>query len=203
MLFDIGSNVGEWTSQNLNSTDKIISIEASPATFNKLKNRFIGNSKVECLNYAVCNNNLEDTTFYECPCDVLSTLNKNWFDDEKSRFYSSKYTPITVKTITIDKLIELYGIPDLIKIDVESGEFDCVTSLTQKVQNLCFEWASETNDITFNCLDYLSSLGFSKFYLQIGDAYTFRPSSFVSLDEVKEQLNKTTPKVEWGMIWCS
>jgi FkbM family methyltransferase len=32
------------------------------------------------------------------------------------------YTPIICKSITLDKLIEEYGTPDLIKIDVECGE---------------------------------------------------------------------------------
>ena len=54
---------------------------------------------------------------------------------------------MTKATITIDKLIQEYGTPELIKIDVEGGEFECLSSLTQKVNNICFEWASETNDI--------------------------------------------------------
>ena len=38
MYFDIGSNIGKWSLSNINQCDKIISIEASPITFNKLVN---------------------------------------------------------------------------------------------------------------------------------------------------------------------
>ncbi len=101
-------------------------------------------------------------------------------------------------------MIEQYGVPDLIKIDVEGGEFQTVSSLTQKVKLLCFEWACEVNDISFQCLDYLAGLGFSKFYIQNGDHYTFRPqeSDFSDVDSVKLKLQSMIPKTDWGMIWC-
>ena len=36
------------------------------------------------------------------------------------------------------------------------------------------------------------------------DKYTFQPNKqeFVDLIIIKNLLNKTTPKKEWGMIWC-
>lgn len=202
MIFDIGANVGSWTSANIETTDKIIAIEASPITYQQLKNTHSSRSNVVCLNYAVCNNENKDVTFYECDCNVLSTLNKDWFDSPSSRFYNSKYKPITVKSIKIDSLIEKYGVPELIKIDVEGGEYECISSLTTKVDQLCFEWASETNDITYKCIDYLHGLGFVQFYLQYVDNYKFRPSEYFSIEEVKDTLSKTVPKVDWGMIWC-
>lgn len=203
MFFDIGANVGNWTLSNINNCDKIISVEASPITYNKLKNN-CNNEKIVPLNYAVCNNGGKDIDFYIAKCDTLSTLNKDWLNDTKSRFYGAEHTKITCKTITIDELINQYGIPYLIKIDVEGGEYECISSLTKKVNVLCFEWASEVNDITFKCLDHLFSLGFTKFCIQSGDNYTFRPqdSDYYDITLVKKTLSNTIPKIDWGMIWC-
>jgi hypothetical protein len=92
--------------------------------------------------------------------------------------------------------------PDLIKIDVEGGEYTCIKSLTQKVKCLCFEWAAETIDITFNCLDYLYTLGFCNFYCQNGDAYDFRPTIFYDIQNIKQKISLMIPKKDWGMIWC-
>lgn len=116
MYFDIGANIGNWSLANINQCDKIISIEASPITFDKLLNN-CKNDNIVLLNYAVCNNNCDDITFYQADTDVLSTTNKEWLTSENSRFYNHPYTEIVCKTITIDKLIEQYGLPDLIKID--------------------------------------------------------------------------------------
>ena len=186
MFFDIGANIGKWSLSNVNSCEKIIAIEASPNTFKRLVNNIVGNKKIIPLSYAVCNSDKEFIEFYNCSADTLSTTNKDWLDSEKSRFYKQyNYNVINCKTITIDKLIEEYGTPELIKIDVEGGEFECLSSLTQKINNLCFEWASETNDITFKCLDYLEILGYTEFAIQIEDNYTYRPHFYRYINFVK------------------
>jgi len=203
MYFDIGSNVGNWSLANIDSCDKIVSIEASPITFKKLVNN-CKHDRIFLLNYAVCDNNGNDITFYQAEVDTLSTINKEWLTKKTSRFYNHPYTEITCKTISIDKLIEHYGLPDLIKIDVEGGEYECIVSLTQKVKLLCFEWASETNAITLKCLDYAFSLGYTQFFIQMQDDYVFRPqdNDFYDISTVKRNLSNTLPRLHWGMVWC-
>ena len=204
MIFDIGANIGNWSLENINKTDKIIAIEASYLTFQELLNN-CKNDNIILLNYAVCNNNCNDINFYQAlGCHCLSTINKDWLTKETSRFYNEPYIEIISKTITIDILIEKYGLPDLIKIDVEGGEYECITSLTQKNNLLCFEWASETNDITFKCIDYLFNLGYYSFYIQYEDNYSFRPSNtdYYDINKIKNILSNTIPKKDWGMIWC-
>lgn len=203
MFFDIGANIGKWSNANIHKCDKIITIEASPITFKKLVNN-CKNVNITLLNYAVCNNGGNDITFYHATSDTLSTINKDWLVSETSRFHNSPYTAITCKTITIDKLIQTYGLPDLIKIDVEGGEYECIASLSQKVNTLCFEWASETNDITLKCIDYLNNLGFTQYYLQYEDSYTFMPKDidYYNIPTIKTKLAQTIPKQHWGMVWC-
>jgi FkbM family methyltransferase len=203
MYFDIGSNIGNWSLSNINQCDKIISVEASPLTFKRLVNN-CKNDNIILLNYAVCNNNGNDITFYHAKNHTLSTINKDWLTNINSRFYNYQYTEMICKTITIDKLIEQYGLPDLIKIDVEGGEYECITSLTQKNKILCFEWASETNDITLKCIDYLFNLGYKEYYIQKMDDYLFRPKNneFYDINTLKSNLSNTIPREHWGMIWC-
>jgi FkbM family methyltransferase len=203
LYFDIGANIGKWALHNLND-NKIISIEPVPTTFKRLKDNCTM-PNIVCLNYAVCDNDGKDITFYDAlGAHTLSTLNLEWLTDSKSRFCNTSYQQITCPTITIDTLIKTYGMPDLIKIDVEGGEYECIKSLTSKANLLCFEWASELNHVSFKCLDYLFSLGYSNFYLQFEDNYTFRPNEndYYDLETIKKLLLRTTPKKDWGMIWC-
>lgn len=205
LYFDVGANIGRWSLSNINN-NKIIAIEAVPNTFKILKNNCL-NHNIICLNYAVCDNNNDDIVFYNASgsTPTLSTLNLEWLTDKKSRFYNTSYTEIKCHTIKLDDLINKYGTPDLIKIDVEGGEYDCIKSLTQKVNLLCFEWASETNDITLKCLDYLYELGFKQFFIQQNnDEYIFRPedTKYDDILSIKQLLKSTIPKKDWGMMWC-
>jgi FkbM family methyltransferase len=201
LCFDIGANVGAWAKANLANFDKIICVEADPGTYNTLVS--LQSEKIEPINYAICDNSGQDITFYSCTtANTISTLNKAWLADPMSRFHKYPYKEIQCKTKTIDDLLDMYGVPDLIKVDVEGGEYSCISSLKRKVPFLCFEWASEVNNITFQCLDHLASLGFTHFFVQFQDNYTFRPTEYTTLENVKAILNKTTPKQEWGMMWC-
>lgn len=208
MYFDIGANVGKWSLENIGLCEKIIALEPDPDTFKKLQQNTCSSIKpITCLNYAACKSESDEITFYKCEFDTISTTNVEWLADEKSRFYGregSNYEKITCKVISIDKLIELFGVPKMIKVDVEGGEFECISTLSQKVDDLCFEWASELKDIAFLCLGYLRSLGFSKFFIQYDDQYLFRPieTEYTDLDTIRKALNKTVPKNHWGMIWC-
>lgn len=203
MLFDIGANVGKWTLANLDQTDRIVAVEASPFTFQTLV-QSCTDPKVTLLNYAVCANAGEDITFYHAIYDTLSTLNKCWLTDETSRFYNTPFQEIRCKTISLDQLIERYGVPDLLKIDVEGGEALCLASLSQKAKTICFEWAAETSEITRQCLEHLVGLGYSRFFLQFDDVYTFRPSEddYTDIESLKQRLSAMIPKQDWGMIWC-
>jgi FkbM family methyltransferase len=201
LCFDIGANVGAWSLKNIDKYDKIIAVEADENTFAKIKQNVLHNNKILPINYAACDSKEEYINFYRCDSDVLSTLNKDWLDGGKSRF-NLNYTEILCKTISIDKLIKLYGMPELIKIDVEQGEYDCIKSLTQKVDTLCFEWASEFFEISLNCLNYLYKLGFRMFFVQFTDDYIFRPTEYYNIETAKQILGNTTPKHEWGMVWC-
>jgi FkbM family methyltransferase len=202
MYFDIGANVGNWTAANIGLANKIVAVEAIPETYVALK-AGCGDMVIP-LNYAVCNNGGEDIVFYKTNINTLSTLNRDWLDSPESRFFGQPYTEIVCPTITLDALIDTYGEPDLIKIDVEGGEFDCVSSLTRKVAHLCFEWAAETNNVSVQCLDHLVGLNFTQFYLQFRDDYTFRPNSneYVGVETIKLQLAAAVKRVDWGMVWC-
>jgi FkbM family methyltransferase len=200
LYFDIGANIGEWSLENIKKCEKIIAVEPSIINYKKLS-KACEEKNIICLNYAVSNEDKEEVDFYEHGC--LSTINKNWLCSKNSRFYGIKYIQTTCKTISLDKLVEQYGIPDLIKIDVEGAEDLVISSLTKKVKTLCFEWAREFHSVTRNSIDHLIKIGFTKFHVQFGDKYIYVPKK----EEYTEDLNIIEYKLtkeknnDWGMVW--
>jgi FkbM family methyltransferase len=206
LIFDIGANVGRYAMANYRNGDvKIVSVEASPITFNKLKEA-TKNTTIDTLNYAIAGSDKTTIAFHHChEADVLSTTDIEWLTSPSSRFgnYGSRIQTIQVPTMTLDKLVEQYWIPDIIKIDVEGSEDEVISSLTRKVPILCFEWAAEWNAKTLAAIDHLYSLGFTKFHIQNEDHYTYSPPAFEhSYESVKSTLLQKTHKVDWGMVWA-
>jgi FkbM family methyltransferase len=205
LLFDIGANIGRYSIANSN-LNNIIAVEASPHTFKGLLENVKSFPNITCLNYAVCESKTETVEFFDArTCNTLSTLDLNWLTSPSSRFYGQVETveKINVPAISLNKLIEQYGIPEILKIDVEGAEEIVINSLSLKTPMLCFEWASEWKDSLKRAVDRLSLIGFSKFHVQYEDVYTYRPEKFeLDSSECKKILDDSKLKVDWGMIWC-
>lgn len=204
LLFDIGANVGRWALDNAQTGTRMVCVEPDPDTFRTLQSNTSKHTLlqcIECLNLAVCAQQ-GTVPFYKSVHDTLSTLRKEWLTSETSRFFNCGFQETVCNTITLDEMIGRYGVPDLVKIDVESGEFMCLQSLTQKVPLLCFEWAAETREVTDSCLGHLQALGFHEFHIQMGDHYTYRPSSWNDMHAVMRDLDRMVPKRDFGMLWC-
>ena len=201
LYFDIGANVGLWSLKNIEKCKKIIAVEPSKNTFEELVKNCI-EKNITCLNYAVSNQNKKEVDFYEKDC--LSTINKNWLCSEKSRFYGAKYTKTTCETIRLDRLVKQYGIPDLIKIDVEGAEDLVISSLTKKVKTLCFEWVREFPLVTKNSVNHLMKIGFTKFYVHPNGKPSFVPKEEEYTEDLKiiEYMLTKEENNNWGMVWA-
>jgi len=192
--FDVGAYEGKWTRDNVSAglVSRAVCVEASPG-----RCRAMGLPRgCERVCAAVTSSTEPTIAFYEAGC--LSSINPEWYTI--GRFAGTKTHKVSAPTVTLDSLIATYGKPDLIKIDVEGAELDVLRSLTQKVSLLCFEWASELS--VHECIDYLVGLGFTEFSVQSGDAYTFRPTEYMSAQGAKDVLDKSIRNVDWGMVWC-
>ena len=206
LIFDIGANIGAWALANSSSDTTIVSVEASPSTFAKLAHNVKSEKKIIPLHFAISCSDVSNITFYHCiSTPTISTLDKDWLSSPESRFgiYKNSIKEIVVPTRTLDSLIAEYGVPDLLKIDVEGAEDQVLRSLHCRVPVLCFEWAAEWKDKNLTCISLLSSLGYTEFDIQYEDNYKYRPSAFTkSADDIRIFFNHAIPKKDWGMIWA-
>jgi FkbM family methyltransferase len=216
LFFDIGANIGKWTVSNVNMYDSVVAVEPSPMAFSKLLENIDElprslSRNVVCINYAVHNSDDSFINLYDCKKHRYSTTNKMWLLDKKSRFYGKEHNIVPCRPIKLDQMIQLYGEPDLIKIDVEGGEYECIKTLTRYVSLICFEWALEFLDITQKCIDHLYSIGFREIFVQFEDIYNFRPHpcEYIKIDSTNlhDTINHfakydSSKRLDWGMIWC-
>lgn len=201
LIFDIGANHGKFSEANLHRADKIIAVEANPALARELNRNYYYDNRVEVLNYAA-SFNCEPLTFYISNADTISTASVEWI--KQSRFTGQySWSPITVSSITLDALIQKYGIPDLLKIDVEGYEFEVAKGLSQKVPLLCFEWAEESLEKILLTIQHLRSIGFIEFGYIFCDDYSEEPTNWGTWESLKfEEMAQPERKDKWGMIFA-
>ena len=164
----------------LNKGYKVIALEPAHVYVDLVKN-FIYNPKVVPLKYAVSDKDYQQVEFYEAQEDGLSTLNKDWLTSPDMPYNGKAYRSISATTITLDTLVNIYGEPDLIKIDVEGAEWSVFRGMSKKYGVVAFEWTDVT--IVEHCsqLKYLESLGYTEVAPQFIVNHLEEPSKWFSI----------------------
>lgn len=205
ILFDIGANKGLYTDANRNKYDICVLVEANPVLAQQLQEKYKNDSDIQIVQAIASKNSSE--TFYISNADTISTSDIDWV--KSSRFTSDyQWFPVEgIPTVSLDFLISQYGIPELIKIDVEGYEYNVLQSLTKKVPLLCFEWAEEKKTEILQSIEYLHSLGFTEFQIQMEDSYMYTPENDGWMDSQfilgrLQSFLQPEEKAKWGMIWA-
>jgi FkbM family methyltransferase len=223
MLFDIGANAGNYTLANISKYSRVICVDASRLQCLVMRSR-IPVEKCTIVHALVSND--KNAKFYFCRHAAgvnydginysgISTASKEWISG-KGRFApGNKYNDPNMvweeeetQVTSLDDLVAHFGEPTFIKIDVEGHEREVIYSLTKFSGTLAFEWAEEMKQETLDTICHVSDvLGYTRFYIQAEDAYTFEPSddAFMSKTELLECIESTwNPERQeiWGMIWC-
>lgn len=160
LLFDVGANRGDATLAGLQKGYEVIALEPAPKVYGELIKNFIYNPRVTALRYAVSDKDYQTIEFYECVEDGLSTTNKEWLTNETMPYAGKGFRTIQATTITIDTLADKYGAPDLIKIDVEGGEWAVLHGMKRKYGVVAMEWTFETLLEHEKQMDYMYELGY-------------------------------------------
>jgi FkbM family methyltransferase len=181
LCFDIGANRGDFTVAALGKGYDVVAIEAAPKVFGELVSNFIYSPRVIPLKYAVSGSDYQYIEFYEAEEDGLSTINLDWLTDESMPYAGKPYRTVTATTITLDTLAQIYGVPDLIKIDVEGAEWSVFKGLSSKMGTIAFEWTLATIEEHQKQLEYLSIGGYTEVAPQYIEHHCQEPDTYYKL----------------------
>ena len=228
LVYDIGFNKGEFTKVCFDKHPdcKVIGVEAN-------KDLFYSTPKQE--NLTLLNNIVSDKDgemidfFVEFGQTGISTASKDFMENSRFKKGSKYLAPNSGKwinagkvlTISLDTMIEQYGNPDIIKVDVEGYEYNVLKGLTKKVGKICFECHEEEKDKLDNIIAHLSNIGYTKFWFigyfeegssftkltfsDQGDPYLVEPDEYYDWIDLEKDISSCfipDRRINYGMVWC-
>jgi FkbM family methyltransferase len=198
LVFDVGANCGEKTHAFKHLARRVVSVEPDTASFQVLCTRFGHDKAIHLENVALADRPGTATFYVQASGSCYNTLSpkqKAWLVEREPL---ARFQTRTVQVSTLDALIEKYGRPDFLKIDVEGYELPVIEGLNHPVPIICFEanlphFLKETLQI----IDRLSRDSAVAFNLRVGDRFVF--PRHVQRDQLEAAL-KTDCEVSYDVF---
>jgi FkbM family methyltransferase len=190
LCFDVGANRGNRTKVFQRIGSRVIAIEPQRHCVRILRVAFSGDPRVTVVE-AACGDREGAAEILVATADTVSSLAGDWIAAVKStgRFRSVDWVKRQpCRMTTLDRLIDEYGIPSFIKIDVEGFELSVLRGLSKFVPCVSFEFTPELITSATESVRHLGSLGSVGFNLSLGESMELLWRRWVSLDEIIKQL---------------
>ena len=166
LCFDVGANLGQKTEAFLACGARVVTIEPNPHCGPTLQFHFAGNPRCELLFTAVGSSEGAIELFTHL-ADSTASVRSDW--DMKVFGSKREINALSVPMTTLDMLINRYGQPDFIKIDVEGFETEVLKGLSTPVPLLSFEYFADEIARTRECLAMLERI--SKISVRASDMH--------------------------------
>lgn len=205
LCFDIGAHLGNRTDVWNKLGAKIIAVEPNPACANYMKKKFRNKENIEILNLAVSDRKGNIDFYINTYNPTISTCeDENWRREmnEFSLFGERWNDPITINATSINSLIQKFGIPDFVKIDVEGSELKIISALEWPIPHFSFEFIYPKMKNIEKILFKILSLGDYRFNFSLRERHQFEFPEYVSYDILTKKLNNLPYQLISGDIYA-
>jgi FkbM family methyltransferase len=205
-VFDIGAHVGDRVAAFRRLGVRIVAVEPQPAMVKVLR-LFYGRCADVAIEAVAIGRrpgtirlmiNADNPTV-STASDAFVSAARDATGWQTQRWTGSVQVPVT----TLDALIDKYGAPAFIKIDVEGFEAEALQGLTHAVKALSFEFTIIQRDIALACIERCIALGYVRFNAALGESQTFVNADWVGGEALARWLAGLSHAANSGDIYAA
>lgn len=183
LVFDVGAHVGNRIAPLRALGARVVAVEPQPHCVALLE-RLYGDDPDVNLVDAACGAAESEATLHVSPeHPTLSTLSRSW-TEAIDRHYAEHAIAwdreVTVRTTSLDALIDAYGEPGFIKIDVEGFEPEVLAGLTRAVRAISFEFLPASIEPAIESLERIDRLGEYRFAYSLVETMRFAGTEWLT-----------------------
>lgn len=205
LCYDIGAYNGNRTDTFLKlGAKQVITVEPTKYSYDKLKKKFAKEPKVTLLKVGVADKEGKQNMSL-CSSSAFSTFEDSWKEEIETnpKLANLEWTgKEEIDMVSLNNLIEKYGLPDFLKIDIEGYEEKAFSTLNYAIPCLSFEYLIKFPKRTMNCIYYLCALGDYEFNYSIGETMKLSLDHWCDGVKILQELQKADPNVIFGDVYC-
>lgn len=186
LCFDVGANIGNRVKIFLNLQADVVAVEPQDECARVLRTVFGNNRHLTVVQKALGASEGEAVIMIS-NAHAISSLSPEWVEAVRGSGRFSEYSwdkKRVVPVTTLDSLIEQYGTPSFVKIDVEGFEYQVVAGLSYPVKTLSLEFTPEYLESTVKCIEHLQRLGHIRLNYSVGETMHLALEKWVTPQEM-------------------
>jgi FkbM family methyltransferase len=206
LVFDVGAHVGDRVGSFRRLGARVVAVEPQPQLVRTLKLLYGRDRDVIIEPVAIGRERGTVTLKLNIDNPTVSTASDAFVRAAEGApgWEDQAWTDtIEVPLTTLDALIERYGRPAFIKIDVEGFEVEALAGLSRAVQALSFEFTTIQRDLAYGCLARCTARGYQHYKVALGESQTFVEDRWQTADEVMRWLKQLPVEANSGDIYAA
>lgn len=205
LVFDVGGHVGNRAQAFASLGCRVVVVEPQPDFARLLRRTFAKQRAIEVIEAAVSDHLGHATLAISDRTPTVSTLVASWREAraQDAGFAGVQWNrSVDVQTTTLDRLIERYGVPAFVKIDVEGAEPLVLAGLSHLLRGFSFEYLANDLDRTRQCIERIRLLGPYRFNWSVGETGRLFSNTWMNGEEILSALVVTETGRRSGDVYA-